>query len=148
MATVIRAPESIPETDKKFLFLAGSIDNGEAEDWQATVENELSDQDIIILNPRRSEWDSSWEQSINNPKFKEQVEWELDGLDRADRVLMYFAMESKAPITLLELGLMAGKNKLIIVCPDGYWRKGNVEVISSKYDIPIFSELSEAIRLI
>ena len=64
------------------VFLAGSIDMGSAEDWQAQFERFLSDLDVLILNPRRDEWDASWEQSITNPLFREQVEWELTGLER------------------------------------------------------------------
>ena len=37
---------------------------------------------------------------------------------------------ARAPITLLELGLFARSGKLIVCCPDGYWRKGNIEVVS------------------
>ena len=114
------------------IFLAGSIEMGSADDWQSRLIARLP-ADVIALNPRRESWDASWRQSIEEPKFREQVEWELDGLERADRIAMWFAPETKAPITLLELGLFARSGKLVIGCPDGFWRKGNVEVVSHRY---------------
>jgi hypothetical protein len=83
------------------IFLAGSIEMGQAEDWQLRLERALANLDVILLNPRRDEWDASWVQSRSNPQFREQVEWELEGLERASQVAMYFPPATKAPITLL-----------------------------------------------
>src|SRR4051794_33293553 len=41
------------------VFLAGSIEMGQAEPWQSAVEDALAGEDVVILNPRRDEWDSS-----------------------------------------------------------------------------------------
>jgi Nucleoside 2-deoxyribosyltransferase like len=49
-------------------------------------------------------------QTINNEKFVEQVSWESEGMGRANYILMYFDVNTKSPITLLELGLWA-KNR-------------------------------------
>jgi len=109
---------------------------GSAEDWQAKSEIALEDlAHALILNPRRDDWDSSWEQSIGSPQFREQVEWELDGMDRADVIAFYFAPKTKAPITLLELGLHASGGKLVVLCPEDYWRKGNVDIVCQRYGI-------------
>ena len=112
---------------------------GQAEDWQGAVTRSLSDLDVIVLNPRRDEWDASWVQSIDNAPFREQVEWELAGLEQASLVAMYFAPATKAPITMLELGLCARSGKLVVCCPDGYWRKGNVEVVCRRYGVPLLA---------
>ncbi len=56
------------------IFLAGSIEMGKAEDWQTQLTNLLTG--VRVFNPRRDDWDPSWTQSITNPNFKEQVEWE------------------------------------------------------------------------
>ena len=58
----------------KSIFLAGSIEMGIAESWQEKVVQELKNEPVIILNPRRDDWDSSWEQKIDNLQFREQVE--------------------------------------------------------------------------
>lgn len=129
----------LPST-ARVVFLAGSIEMGAATDWQSQLIAALGDRDVFVLNPRRDEWDASWRQSIDEPKFRAQVEWELDGLDRADVIAMWFAPETKAPISLLELGLHARGGKLIVGCPDGYWRKGNVEVVCTRYGIPLVGD--------
>ena len=149
MATIIKAPQnlaSIPQ--KKSIFLAGSIEMGKAEDWQTYVGNEFMDFDILIWNPRRESWDSSWEQSIDNPPFKEQVDWELDALDRADFVFFHFEAGTKSPITLLELGLFAQSKKCVVHCPTGFWRKGNVDIICERYDIPQVNSLTEGVSIL
>jgi hypothetical protein len=51
------------------------------------------------------------------------VEWELEAQERADVIAMFFASETRAPITLLELGLFAGSGRLVVCCPEGFWRR-------------------------
>jgi hypothetical protein len=128
------------------VFLAGSIEMGKAIDWQAQVKELLVDTDWNILNPRRDDWDSSWVQSIDNAQFREQVVWELDAQDDADKIFMYFAPETKSPISLLELGLYAGSGKMIVVCPEGFWRKGNIEIVCARYEIPLYTDLVAAVK--
>jgi len=125
--------------DASVLFLAGSIEMGSAIDWQAALTAQLPD-DVVVLNPRREGWDPSWRQAIDEPRFREQVEWELDGLDRAGVIAMWFAPETRAPITLLELGLHARSGKLVVGCPDGFWRKGNVEVVCARFGVPLVGD--------
>jgi hypothetical protein len=134
----IKSPDAYDiYADKKAIFLAGSIEMGMAVDWQAEVSEKLADQDILLLNPRREDWDNSWEQSINHPQFREQVEWELKALERADHILMYFAPETKSPITLLEFGLYArsAPDKMIVCCPAGFWRRGNIDIVCNMYGV-------------
>ena len=127
-------PQPFPEKGAaKIVFLAGSIEQGRAENWQADLGNKLTPHGIIVLNPRREQWDATWEQSIHNPLFKEQVDWELAGLEQADVCLFYFSPGTYSPITLLELGLCAASQKCIVCCPTGFWRKGNVDIICEKY---------------
>jgi hypothetical protein len=146
----IKAPDSYQaQRHLPSVFLAGSIEMGVAEDWQARVSAALAELDVLVLNPRRANWDASWEQKIDNPPFREQVEWELDALDAADIVLMYFSPETKSPITLLELGVHAAANpqKLLVCCPEGFWRKGNVDIVCNRYgarQVPTLEELIAA----
>lgn len=140
----IKAPDKVPLLGMK-VFLAGSIEMGSAEPWQEVAAGQLSRRGFVVLNPRRDDWDSSWEQSVNNPQFQDQVMWEIKAQELADIILMYFDPNTKAPITLLELGLFADSGKLMVVCPDGYWRKGNVDVVCRYYDIPQHRSLHGAI---
>ena len=149
MARVLKPPSPLDLTDdERSVFLAGSIEMGMAEPWQAALEQALADLPIAILNPRRDAWDASWEQSIHCHAFREQVEWELEAQERASVVAMYFAPPTKAPITLLELGLFARSGKLVVCCPPGFWRRGNVEVVCARYGIPLVGELPHLVPLI
>ena len=146
----IKAPgDYTAYSDKKAVFLAGSIEMGKAERWQDAIAKALDGTDILVLNPRRSDWDSSWEQSMSHPQFREQVEWELNALERADKVLMYFAPDTMAPITLLEFGLYAKSHpeKLVVYCPDGYWRKGNVDITCNMYGVHQVDTLEKLVRI-
>lgn len=69
------------------IFLGGSIEMGNAIEWQKDVVDALSDLPVQLLNPRRDDWDSSWEQTIDNPEFKKQVEWELNSLELSDIII-------------------------------------------------------------
>lgn len=125
------------------VFLAGSIEMGKAEDWQAKMELALANEDVLVLNPRRDDWDSSWKQSIRNAQFRKQVEWELRAQEIANVIAMNFVAGMKAPITLLEFGLFARSGKLIVHCPEGFWRKGNVDIVCRKYKIEQASDIGE-----
>lgn len=148
MCKVFICPQSTLEANKYDfrLFLAGSIDMGETENWQDKVENLINTPHIAIFNPRRKSWDNSMEQSIENPVFYQQVNWELEHLEKATHILMYFDPKSKSPISLLEFGLYAKSGKLLVVCPNGFYRKGNVDILCSKYNILQYNSIEEAVK--
>lgn len=147
MKTIFKSPESIEKRDKskKSIFLAGSIEMDKAINWQKKCEEQLEAK-YILFNPRRDAWDNSWEQSIDNPQFKEQVIWELNGLEKADIIIMFFAGNTKSPISLLELGLFAQSGKLKVVVEEGFWRKGNVDIVCEKYNIQQFKNLEKLVE--
>jgi hypothetical protein len=140
MAKIYKAPEPAPRVPGQALFLAGSIDMGAAIDWQAMLTERLADLPVMIFNPRRDGWDSSWEQDISNDPFREQVEWELDHLARSSVIAFYFDASGKAPITLMELGLHAASGRCIVYCPKNFWRSGNVQIVCQRYGIPLFQD--------
>lgn len=97
-----------------------------------------------IFNPRRDDFEPNAEQKKENKYFHDQVSWELNALEVAETILMYFAPDTKAPITLLELGLFADSKKLIVCCPKDFWRRGNVEIICERYNINLHNGLESA----
>lgn len=103
-----------------------------AERWQDRLKQDLANLDIALLNPRRDDWDSTITQRMSDSKFAEQVNWELDALEASDLILFYFDPNTKSPITLMELGLYANSGNVIVCCPDGFWRKGNVEIVCKR----------------
>jgi len=134
----IKAPNNptLSAIVRNSIFLAGSIEQGTAEDWQEKLVEKLKDErHLIIYNPRRENWDPDLEQTMENKTFNEQVVWELERLERATIIPMYFQPGTKSPITLLELGLYAKSDKLIVCCPKGFWRKGNVDIVCRENNI-------------
>lgn len=121
------------------LFLAGSIEMGRASEWQARLIAELAAQGVngTVWNPRRPDWDASLRQDIDEPVFREQVEWELEHLEAADVVVVVFDPTTQSPITLLELGWLAAckPHAVVVYCPEGFWRRGNVQVVTYRYGL-------------
>lgn len=146
----IQAPQRSNLQSATSLFLAGSIEMGAAEHWQTRVVEALSEYNVDIYNPRRDDWDSSWVQSIDNPQFNEQVTWELEHLVKSEYVIFCFDPNTKSPITLLELGYMLGmtKGNVYVVCPPGFWRKGNVDIICKFERVPVFESLDGALQVL
>lgn len=149
MAEIVKPPKKLElESKSKSIFLAGSIEMGTAENWQEMIEKELKDVEVTIYNPRRDDWDSSGEQSIDNDKFREQVEWELDYLESVDVIVLYFDPNTKSPISLLELGLFARSNKMVVYCTQEFWRKGNVDIVCEKYNTTQVSSMKELVAVV
>jgi len=134
---VIKPPKWYRDLERFSLFLSGSIEQGKAENWQERLTEHLKDLDIVVYNPRRDDWDATWEQRIDFDRFREQVEWELYHIEIADVVAVYFEPTTKSPITLLELGILSQQkpSSTIVFCPEGFWRKGNVDIVCRRYKI-------------
>lgn len=143
------------------IFLAGTIDNNHSFDWQTELEEELKvwdenpNKEVVVFNPRRDFWNSSLKQSIHEPEFNHQVNWELDNILGSDIVFLYFLENSISPISLLELGMLYGiaiekevKKKFVVVAPDKFWRKGNVEIVCDRMNIPIYSSYEEGVSVL
>lgn len=161
MSAHILTPDSSPKaissafaTGAPSVFLAGSIENGAADDWQVKAIKALSAafDDIVIVNPRRVNWNPNLVQSIHEPEFKHQVTFELDHIEKVDTVLVWIDPSTKSPITLLELGLLSGSvymgdiNRTVVGCPQGFYRRGNVEVVCDRYRIPLVETFGDLIQ--
>lgn len=145
---ILKPPNNIAKRDfsKRNIFLAGSIEMGMAEDWQSKL-SDLHKDEYNVFNPRRDDWDSSCEQNIENAQFNQQVKWELNALNKADVIVFYFSPGTKSPISLMELGLFANSMKEIyVICPDGFWRKGNVEIVCEIYNLPLLDSLDDYVQ--
>jgi hypothetical protein len=121
---------------------------GKAELWGLKVIEELSvleGSNLTFFNPRRDDWDSSWEQKQSDDQFNHQVNWELNKLDASDIIFLYLSPGTQSPISLLELGKYAGKKDMVVCCPDGFWRKGNVDILCTRENVLLFNDLTSAI---
>lgn len=134
-AAVILAPGR-PASDldsRKSVFLSGPTNpTGEA-DWRETLTAALIELPIVIYNPKRRDWDSTWKEDFSDSRWAEQVEWELGMQDKADIVVAFFHKATQAPISLLELGLCVRSGKAIVCAQDGYSKRGNVEAVCRRY---------------
>lgn len=138
-------PPSPVRADKPSVILYGSIERGTT-DWRVDLASSLSSMPIIILNPDRKDWDSTWVEDIVCAKFKEQVEWEMDHAKLADVIAFHFGPSTDAPVTLLELGMYAASGKVVVHCDPGYRRKGNVQIVCERYGIPLAYEMEDLVR--
>lgn len=148
---LVHAPHeySLLDEDTR-LFLAGSIDMGKAVDWQSEVAKKLDGIDnLIVLNPRRPDWDSSWKQTPDFKPFREQVTWEQRAISVSDIIIFNFAAGSQAPITLLELGIVLGgiHDNVLVCCPPEYHRHGNVVITCNMYGVEVYSDIDTVIEL-
>ena len=143
----VTSPHALPGTEdgRIRIFLAGSIDMGRAEDWQARVAGELATDNVLLFNPRRTDWNPAWQADSSEPEFVRQVQWELQALEAADIILMYFAPGSQSPVTLLEMGLHARSGKLLVAAAEGFWRKGNVDITADHYQVPRLQDIDALI---
>lgn len=122
---VIQAPNKFPKRPRLFhyppaLFVAGGITG--TVDWQQPFINSLVNTNLLILNPRRDDFDA------NDPFMSDkQIEWEFVAMRRADAISFWFPEETLCPITLYELGAWAmTKIPLFVGCHPGYKRKFDV----------------------
>lgn len=146
---LIKAPQHFHSGNPSVfkIFLAGSIESDMAVSWQDRIGNEFAKKENVwILNPAREDWDENWHEEIDDPQFNEQLNWESNALEQADLIVMYFAADSQAPITLLELGLFAASGKLLVCCSAGFWKKGNVDFVCQKYGVQQFISIEELIK--
>lgn len=111
---------------------------GMAEDWQSRVIKSLNNiPDLILFNPRRS---------FSPALLDEQVNWELDALESADKIFMWLPDDSKAPISLFEAGLFWWSGKLILGAGPGFYRRRNLEITAARFGMLVFSDLQSQTR--
>jgi len=122
------------------IFLAGTIDMGNSDNWQQkTISKLISERvDVNVYNPRRVCF------AGDKAEIDYQIRWELNNIQMSNIVFFNFLPDSQSPVTLMELGLvLAGQeetgNLPIVVCPDEFWRAQNVWVTCAYYGITPFT---------
>lgn len=138
---IITSEQKLPEknSQKKYIFLAGSIDNRAFSNWRKETIKKLETK-INIFDPTNMKHDS-----LNDSEMESHIIWELDALAIADKILLNFLPDSKSPISLVELGLYAASNKLIVVCPKEFYQSRYVYTLCKKYNTPIFDTINKAL---
>lgn len=152
---IITAPEAPPKmslAERLFpspitIFLAGSIENGAAKNWQQWMIDSLRlhprERELVVFNPRRSEWIADPSREV----LDEQINWELDNISEVDIVFFYFQGGTKSPISLLELGLMlSGGARCVVVCEPDFWRARNVQVTCNRHGVTSHKTLTAGLE--
>lgn len=83
---------------------------------------------------------------MSDPRFVAQVEWEMDHGKLADVIVIYFVPGTQAPISLLELGTYAalyGGEKVVVCCPEGFWKRGNVRIVCGRFGVQCVDGVDE-----
>jgi hypothetical protein len=161
MPKVIFPPIYIKEPQNNLvdIFLAGSIEMGNAIDWQTKISSILLEIPCVryIYNPRRPDFDNTQKQDISNEYFNSQVNWELENITKSNIVFMYLDPDTKSPISLAELGLLIGLQKsyknddmpyFIVCCPNGFYRQGNVEIMLTRAGLPMYRNFEDSIKVL
>jgi len=146
---IIITPEEIKnkganKIGAKSVFLAGTIDNGNSLNWQDKTIIELINlgvKNLEVYNPRREHWNPN----PTKEEMEKQIKWEQEHLDKADVIVMVLLDDSKSPISLLELGLYAKSNKLIVFCTPNFYRWDNVRLTCKKYHIELVQDIHPTI---
>ena len=141
---IIITPEEIKnkganKIGAKSVFLAGTIDNGNSLNWQDKTIIELINlgvKNLEVFNPRREHWNPN----PTKEEMENQIKWEQDHLDKADVIAIVLLDDSKSPISLLELGLYAKSNKLIVFCTPNFYMWDNVRLTCKKYHIELVQD--------
>jgi hypothetical protein len=146
---IINAPSQDAITGIKSVFLAGTTTAVGNVDWREKLSTSLSEYPITIFNPNRPDWDSTWREDINFDPYREQVQWELEKQMKADLVVVYFHPATLAPISLLEFGLSAqSPGKVIAIAPEGYAKRGNVQIVCQKFGIEFLDNIDNLYEVI
>ena len=69
----------------------------------------------------------------------------------ADVVMIYFVPGTQAPISLLELGMYAtmyGGEKVVVYCPEGFWKRGNVRIVCGRFGVECLESVEEVERVV
>lgn len=149
-ARYIEAPENYVKSpgDPPALFLAGGITG--CEDWQSDARDLLnaSEAPVVILNPRRADFD------VTDPAAgPQQIAWEYRHLRLADVIMFWFPACDPAvttqPIALFELGgaLERTGTRLAVGVDPGYPRL--VDVIEqcrlARPTLPVYVSLAATV---
>jgi hypothetical protein len=138
---VFTSTEKLPnkENNKKYIFLAGSIDSKVSDNWRSQVITSNYNQNHFF-DPTNKNYEH-----LNSIDMKAHIQWELDALAMSDKIILQFLPDALSPISLVELGLYVSSKKLIVVCPKEFYKSRYVHTLCENYNTPIFSKMKTAL---
>ncbi|KAF2654050.1 hypothetical protein K491DRAFT_717459 [Lophiostoma macrostomum CBS 122681] len=149
---VVYKPPARPTITTPSIILYGNMQKGAPINWRTHLATSLASYPVAILDPTRDDWDNSWIESPTFPKFREQIEWEMDYANVADVIVFQFAPGTDAPVSLLELGLYVGsemtRGKVVVCCLEGYTKRGNVQMVCERYGVEVVESLEGLVDVV
>ncbi|ROW07995.1 hypothetical protein VPNG_06111 [Cytospora leucostoma] len=133
------------------VFLAGPTECPWRTNFLATLRSLIEKSphpNITVYNPYQPNWGPSWREDLADNRFTTQVEWELERQESATIVALFFHGDSKAPLSLLELGLSARSGKAVVGCDKAYWKRGYVQAVCQRYGVPMADDLDGLATLV
>tara|TARA_B100000745_G_scaffold242943_1_gene165241 strand:- start:11753 stop:12199 length:447 start_codon:yes stop_codon:yes gene_type:complete len=93
---------------------------------------------VLIPLPRGGVWS----------EYLEQVEWELDNLQQATKIVFWIPRSETLPgyTTNVEFGLFVSSGKCILGAPDGALKMKYIRFLAGRYNVPTFSTLEDTLR--
>lgn len=67
-------------------------------------------------------------------------------MKKADLIIMNFLAGTTSSISLLELGLFADSEKMLVCCPNDFCKSGNVHFTCNAHNIPLFKTIKELLN--
>ena len=74
------------------------------------------------------------------------MDWEMTNLDEADLIILYLHPNTISPVSLMELGRYSQSGKIIVCCPEGYHRRGNVQYLCKKDNVLLLGDFDEFVK--
>lgn len=136
---IFTSNNELPIKEKQCIFLAGSMDFNRPDNWRKQTIHKLSNYNFF--DPTNKNHDS-----LNEIQMKKHIEWELDALLMADKIILNFLPNSLSPISLVELGLYMSSQKLTVICPKEFYKSKYVYTLCEKYNTPVFLKIEEALN--
>jgi len=131
----------INKRNQRSIFLAGSMDHKQEGSWRDEISAEFGM--YSIFDPTNNNHDH-----LNTKEMKRHINWELNALQLSDIILLNFLPDALSPISLVELGMYVRSNKLIVICPQEFYKSNYVHTLCEKYNTPIFNNITEAKTLL
>lgn len=69
-------------------------------------------------------------------------------MEAADVIVVYLHPETQSPVTMLEFGLWARSGKVVVCCPEGYLRSGNVQVLCERFEVEMVGALKDVVGVL
>ena len=69
-------------------------------------------------------------------------------MEAADIIFIYLHPGTESPVTMLEFGLWAKNGKVVVCCPEGYLRYGNVQVLCERFGVQMVERLEDVVGIL